>query len=173
MDEFSDLYYDPTPLREHMKDAQQEKENDEPSSSNAPQRQQHEAVNSPRITRTSSMQGGMNPQLAQAQMFGNPQAMASPRHGFPGATPGMGGPYGSMQAIPPAQFYGGGDVPVSPMQRGPGPGMSMNPAMAMGGGMTMNPAMGMGGMPPDSSLSPEVRRRVTRGMSLDEFGGMH
>lgn len=51
--------------------------------------------------------------------------------------------------------------------------MSMNPAMAMGGGMTMNPAMGMGGMPPDSSLSPEVRRRVTRGMSLDEFGGMH
>ena len=117
------------------------------------------------------MQGGMNPQMAQAQMFANPQSMASPRHGFPGGNQGMGGPYGSMQAIPPGQFYGG-DMPTSPM-RGPGPGMGVNPGMGMGGGIAMNPGMGMGGMPPDGSLSPEVRRRVTRGMSMDEFGGIH
>lgn len=85
----------------------------------------------------------------------------------------MGGPYGGMSGIPPAQFYGGGDVPASPMQRGPGPGMGLNPGMGMGAGMGMSPAMSMGGMAPDGSLSPEVRRRVTRGMSMDEFGGMH
>ena len=170
MDEFSDLYYDPSPLREHMKDTHNDPD-DGPSSSGL-SRQQHEAANSPRMLRTSSMQGGMNPQLAQAQMFNNPQSMASPRHGFPGGNPGMGAPFGGMQGIPPQQFYGS-DVPASPMQRGPGPGMGMSPGMGMGGGMAMNPAMTMGGMPPDGSLSPEVRRRVTRGMSMDEFGGMH
>ena len=88
----------------------------------------------------------------------------------------MGGPYGGMSGIPPAQFYGSGagdGMPASPMQRGPPPGMGMNPGMGMAPGMGMNPAMGMSGMPPDGSLSPEVRRRVTRGMSMDEFGGMH
>lgn len=85
----------------------------------------------------------------------------------------MGGPYGGIAPISPAQFYGGGGdgMPASPMQRGPAPGMGMNPGMGMAPGMGMNPAMGMGGMP-DGSLSPEVRRRVTRGMSMDEFN-MH
>ena len=111
----------------------------------------------------------MNPGISQAQLYGTSQAMASPRHfpnqGMPGGFGGMGGP------IPPAQFYGtGGDgMPASPMQRGPSMGMS--PGMGMPPGMGMSPGMGM--MPPDGSMSPEVRRRVTRGMSMDEFGNMH
>ncbi|KAH9945458.1 uncharacterized protein BXZ73DRAFT_38327 [Epithele typhae] len=166
VDVHSNLYYDPTPLREHMKD-----EEPPSSSSHPPQRQHPDTVSSSRMLRTGSMQGGMNPQLAQAQMYGGPQGMASPRHGFPpGGNQVMASPYGGMTGIPPGQFYGG-DVPPSPMSRGPG--MGMNPAMAgLGGGMVMNPGMGMGGMPPDGAMSPEVRRRVTRGMSMDEFG-MH
>lgn len=173
VDEYSDLYYDPTPLRGYLKDQQSD---DEPTLSNSSQRQQMDTVNSPRLTRTSSMTpGGMTPSISQAQLYGTPQAMASPRH-FPGGNQSMGGPYGGMSGIPPAQFYGSGagdGMPASPMQRGPPPGMGMNPGMGMAPGMGMNPAMGMSGMPPDGSLSPEVRRRVTRGMSMDEFGGMH
>ncbi|KAI1797135.1 hypothetical protein LXA43DRAFT_982857 [Ganoderma leucocontextum] len=170
VDEGSELYYDPTPLTGYLKDQQHP---DEPpaanSASHRQQQLQHDAINSPRIHRTSSIpQGGMTPALSQAQLYGTPQAMASPRH-FPGApggfVGGMGGP------IPPAQFYGtGGDgMPASPMQRAPGMGMS--PAMGMSPGMGMNPGMGM--MAPDGTMSPEVRRRVTRGMSMDEFGNMH
>ncbi|TFK94104.1 hypothetical protein K466DRAFT_593925 [Polyporus arcularius HHB13444] len=173
VDEYSDLYYDPTPLRNHLKD--QQNDSHEPSSSQFSQRHQADAVNTPRMTRTNSIPpGGMTPSMSQAQLYGTPQAMASPRH-FPGGNQGMGGPYGGMSGIPPAQFYGsaGGDgMPISPMQRGPPPGMGMNPGMGMAPGMGMNPAMGMG-LPPDGSMSPEIRRRVTRGMSMDEFGGMH
>ncbi|KAI0749360.1 hypothetical protein C8Q80DRAFT_1101027 [Daedaleopsis nitida] len=174
VDEYSNLYYDPTPLRGYLKDSQQN--DDEPSSSSGPSQRQHtDATNSPRLLRTSSIPpGGMTPGMSQAQLYGTPQGMASPRH-FPGGNQGMGGPYGGMAAIPPSQFYGpGGDgMPGSPMQRGPVPGMMGNPAMGMAPGMGMNPALGMGGMAADGSLSPEVRRRVTRGMSLDEFGSMH
>ncbi|KAI0649119.1 hypothetical protein C8Q79DRAFT_1007683 [Trametes meyenii] len=170
VDEHSELYYDPEPLQEYLKDAQA----DEPSSSRPSQRQQMDVVNSPRMPRGSMPPGGMTPSMSHAQLYGGPQQMASPRHPYPGPNQSMGGPYGGMAAIPPAQFYGGDAVPASPIQRGPGPGIAMNPGMGMGPpGMGMNPAMGMGGMAPDGSMSPEVRRRVTRGMSMDEFGNMH
>ncbi|KAI0787701.1 hypothetical protein C8Q74DRAFT_1196016 [Fomes fomentarius] len=169
VDEFSDLYYDPTPLREYLKDSQQN-DSDEPSSSSQPlHRQQPDSVNSPRMLRNNSIPpGGMTPSMSQAQLFNANQGMGSPRH-FPGGNQGMGGPYGGIAPISPAQFYGtgGGDgMPASPMQRGP-PGMGMSPGMGMGPGMVM------GGLMPDGSMSPEVRRRVTRGMSMDEFGNMH
>lgn len=175
VDEFSDLYYDPAPLREYLKDSQQN-DFDEPSSSSQPShRQQPDSVNSPRLLRTNSIPpGGMTPSMSQAQLFNPNQGMGSPRH-FPGGNQGMGGPYGGIAPISPAQFYGtgGGDgMPVSPMQRGP-PGMGMSPGLGMGPGMGMNPGMAMGGLQPDGSMSPEVRRRVTRGMSMDEFGNMH
>ncbi|PIL35592.1 hypothetical protein GSI_02320 [Ganoderma sinense ZZ0214-1] len=169
VDEGSELYYDPTPLNDYLKD-QQPNPDDLPAAAATPaaQRlQQQDSLNSPRIHRTGSLQQGA---LAQAQLYGTPQAMASPRH-FPGAP---GGGFGGMGGpIPPAQFYGtGGDgMPASPMQRAP-PGIGMNPAaMGMSPGMGMNPGMGM--MAPDGAMSPEVRRRVTRGMSMDEFGNMH
>ena len=169
MDEGSELYYDPTPLNDHLKD-QQPNPHEPPAaaaSSAAHRLQQQDSLNSPRIHRTGSLPQGA---MAQAQLYGSPQAMASPRH-FPGAP---GGGFGGMGGpIPPAQFYGtGGDgMPASPMQRAP-PGMGMNhAAMGMSPGMGMNPGMGM--MAPDGSMSPEVRRRVTRGMSMDEFGNMH
>ncbi|TBU48866.1 hypothetical protein BD309DRAFT_1015280 [Dichomitus squalens] len=169
VDEYSELYYDPTPLMGYIKE--QQASSDESSSANPPsQRQQQEAINSPRIHRTAS-QGHLNPGLSPAQLYGSPQAMASPRH-YPGANQGMPGGYGGMGGpIPPAQFYGtGGDgMPASPMQRGHS--MGMGPGMGMAPGMGMSPGMGM--MPPDGSMSPEVRRRVTRGMSMDEFGNMH
>ncbi|KAI0367753.1 hypothetical protein BV20DRAFT_1023743 [Pilatotrama ljubarskyi] len=171
VDEHSDLYYDPTPLLDYMKESQQNN-SDEPSSSKQSQRQQQDSVNSPRMQRGSMPPGAMTPSMTHSQLYGTPQQMASPRHPYPGPNQGMGGPYGGMAPIPPAQFYGGDGVPASPMQRSPGAGMGMNPGMGMGG-MGMNPAMGMGGMAPDGSLSPEVRRRVTRGMSMDEFGNMH
>ncbi|EIW57540.1 uncharacterized protein TRAVEDRAFT_48578 [Trametes versicolor FP-101664 SS1] len=173
VDERSELYYDPTPLLEYQKEYQQNN-SDEPSSSSRQsqrQQQQQDSVNSPRMHRGSMPPGGMTPSMSHSQLYGQQQQMASPRHPYPGPNQGMGGPYGGMAPIPPAQFYGGDGVPPSPISRGPGPGMGMSPGMGMGQGMGMNPGMGMGGM--DGSLSPEVRRRVTRGMSMDEFGNMH
>ncbi|KAI0635923.1 hypothetical protein C8Q77DRAFT_1100436 [Trametes polyzona] len=182
VDEYSELYYDPTPLLDYMKDSQQNTSDDQAASSSSKQRQQ-DSVNSPRMPRGSIPPGGMTPSMSHSQLYNTPQQMASPRHPYQAANQGMGGggggPYGGIAPIPPAQFYGGGGgggdgVPPSPIQRGPGPGMGMSPGMGMAQGMGMNPAaMGMGGMAPDGSLSPEVRRRVTRGMSMDEFGNMH
>ncbi|KAI0775205.1 hypothetical protein BD413DRAFT_471872 [Trametes elegans] len=174
VEEYSELYYDPSPLMEQLRETQQATSgSDEPSSSRSTQRQQQDSVNSPRMHRGSMPPGGMTPSMSHSQLYGTPQQMASPRHGFPGQNQGMGGPYGSMAPIPPSQFYGGDGVPQSPLQRRPGPGMGMNQGMGMVQGMGLNPAMGLGGIPPDGSLSPEVRRRVTRGMSMDEFGNMH
>ncbi|KAI9060642.1 hypothetical protein FKP32DRAFT_1656085 [Trametes sanguinea] len=171
VEEYSDLFYDPSPLMESLKESQQNSA-DEPSSSSKPSRQQQDSVNSPRMTRNSMPPGVMTPSMSHSQLYNTPQQMASPRHPYAGANQSMGGPYGGMGGIPPSQFYGGEGVPASPIQRGPGPGMGMNPGMGMAPGMGMNPAMGMGGMAPDGSMSPEVRRRVTRGMSMDEFGNM-
>ncbi|KAH9903029.1 hypothetical protein C8Q73DRAFT_661898 [Cubamyces lactineus] len=172
VDEHSELYYDPTPLMEYMKESQQNN-SDEPSASSSRPMQRQDSVNSPRMTRGSMPPGGMTPSMSHSQLYGTPQQMASPRHPYAGGNQGMGGgPYGGMGAIPPNQFYGGEGVPPSPIQRGPGPGMGMTPGMGMSPGMGMNPGM-MGGIAPDGSMSPEVRRRVTRGMSMDEFGNMH
>ncbi|KAH9850333.1 hypothetical protein C2E23DRAFT_887494 [Lenzites betulinus] len=165
VDQHSELYYDPTPLLDYKKESQQSHA-DEPSPSKQSQRQ--DSMNSPRMPRGSMPPGGMTPSMSHGQIYGT-QQMASPRHPYPGQNQAMGGPYGGMAPIPPAQFYGGDAVPPSPIQRGPGPGMGMNPGMGMG----MNPGMAMGGIAPDGSLSPEVRRRVTRGMSMDEFGNIH
>ncbi|KAI8980190.1 hypothetical protein BD414DRAFT_421190 [Trametes punicea] len=173
VDEYSDLYYDPSPLMESLKESQQNNaEESSSSSSKIPQRPQQDSVNSPRMTRSSMPPGTMTPSMSHNQLYGTPQQMASPRHPYPGANQGMGGPYGGMTPISPAQFYGGEGVPASPIQRGPVPGMGMSAGMGMVPGMGLNPAMGMGGMAPDGSMSPEVRRRVTRGMSMDEFGNM-
>ena len=55
--------------------------------------------------------------------------------------------------------------PASPLRMGGGMNMAMNMNM---GGMGMNM-----GMSADAMGSPDARRRVTRGMSGEDFGGIH
>lgn len=94
----------------------------------------------------------------------------------PGRMPGPfpGGPGGApFNAIPPNQFYANENV--SPMRMGPIGGMGamgMDHGHGMGhpmGGM----AMGGGGMPGmPINMTPDMGRRVTRGMVDDGFS-MH
>ncbi|KAF9648764.1 hypothetical protein BDM02DRAFT_2073680 [Thelephora ganbajun] len=78
------------------------------------------------------------------QMHGQMQSPNMPQHhpGMMGGFPG-GSPYGVQQQVPPDQFYGGS----SPMH--------------------LRPPQ-MGSVPQDHTMSPDIRRRVTRAMS-DEY----
>lgn len=182
MDEYSELYYNPTPLQTAVKAVTQE-DGDEPATpgpstnpshnSERQRQQQHhmqDFSNSPRPSRSSHLPPNIptagTPSHHPNQYFpGSPAAaMASPRHGYPGTPQGMSF---NGNGIPPTQFYGNSmdGSPASPMRMGGGMNMGMN--MGMGG-------MGMGmGMQPDAMGSPDVRRRMTRGMSGEDYGGMH
>lgn len=80
----------------------------------------------------------------------------------------------TANGIPPSQLYGGVDgASMSPMRMGMNPAASMNMGMNMGmGGMGMGVGMGMGRQP-EGMGSPDPRRRITRGMSAEDYGGMH
>lgn len=183
VDEYSELYYDPTPLREHEKEAKAE----EAESQQKTERQSMpppDVMASPQIRRGphSSSQG------SNAMVYAN-----SPRHASQ-IPPGM--PFNNMPPVPPAQFYGNGDMGgPSPMRMG-SMGVPMDPMGSMSAGMAAgmgNMAMGMGpmgnmgamGVPMGMGMgggmgmgSPDPRRgAMRRGMSMgmgdDGFGGLH
>lgn len=163
VDQFSNLYYDPTPLREHEKESKAITE----ASGKTDQR--------PPMPPPDHIALEASPQLRR-----NPSSMStgsgsmpfSPRHPGPYPPPqGMG--YNNMARVPPAQFYGNGDHGMPSPMRMPGMGMPMGDMGGMGG----MPMAGMGGMSPMGMGSPEVRRSMRRGMSMGEegfgMGGMH
>lgn len=187
VDEFSDLYYDPTPLREYEK----ENKTEEPEPQQKTERQSMpppELANSPQLRRGPHSSGSLSASMPYAN---------SPRHPSQ-LPPGM--PFSGMPPVPASQFYGNGDMgSPSPMRMG-GMGMPMDPMGGMGGGMggmggmsPMGNMGGMGGMPGMPGMggmggmgpmgggmgmaSPDLRRgAMRRGMSMsmdDGFGGLH
>lgn len=183
VDEYSELYYDPSPLREYEKEAKSEE-------ADAPQKLERQSMPPPEL----SPQMRRNPHSGQG-----PSTMSfnSPRH--PSQMPAN-MPFANISAVPPGQFYGNGDI-------GPGPspmrmsnmGMPVDPMGGMGGMGGMNPMAGLGGMgglpgmpgmggmggmagmgmPGSMGMaSPDLRRGMRpRGMSIgmgdDGFGGLH
>jgi len=157
VDERSDLFYDPSPLLEYQKEGQEEGDENGQSKDKdrlpIPMHEYNQGPGTPQSRRQIPLPAP------------GPNSMQfTPRH--PGSYP-QGIPLASMQAVSPAQFYGngGGDPGMqSPMRMG-GMGMQVD---QMGG-------MGMGGMGGMGMASPDVRRRMTRGMGMgdDGFGGMH
>ncbi|PSS19944.1 hypothetical protein PHLCEN_2v3117 [Hermanssonia centrifuga] len=149
VDEGSDLYYDPTPLREYEKEGRSAEENERNDRASMPPPNSLPNPDSPQLRRHPS-------HALQA-----PSMPYSPRHA-PQFSQGMSSPFGGMQPVPAAQFYGNGDMG---MRMGGMSGMHMD-GMGMGnmGGM----GIGMG--------SPEMRRGLMRRgpMGMDDgFGGMH
>lgn len=152
----SELFYDPSPLREHLK------EEEEPPSTS----KRHDASHPPSngLTRTPS-QAHMYSQQTPYGMNGGglPGGVSpSPRGGqFPGGNQ-------FNTPIPPNQFYGAGGgrdtMPGMGNMGGMGQvGVGGSPMMARGGGGGMNMGgMGMGmGMSMDGlGISPDIRRRM-------------
>lgn len=196
VEEYSELYYDPSALLAYQKDARASADGeDAPSTSTNNVRNDRQPQEVPSTPKNQS-QRMLNHHNAHTPLHNPPQYftgnvppnMASPRHPFPSPGPGMasqgmgghgmsgqsmgqGMNYGNMNMnmgpVSPAQFYGGGNPG---MAQGMG-GMGMNMPAGMGMGM----GMGMGG---DGMVlgmgSPDPRRRITRGMSAEDgFGGMH
>lgn len=178
MDEYSDLYYDSSPLREYEKESKSE-----------------ESEPLHKTERQSMPPPELSPQMRRGPHSGGqgPSSLSfnSPRHP---SQMSLGMPFANMGTVPPGQFYGNGDMGPgpSPMRMGamgmpvdPMSGMSgMSPMANMGGmgGMSGMPGMGgMGGMGMPGAMgmaSPELRRGMRpRGMSLgmsdDGFGGLH
>ena len=130
MDEFSDLYYDPTPLREYEKEGKSE--DTEQMKIERQSMPPPEIAGSPQIRRgpPSSTQGPSSMQFP-----------STPRHPSQ-IPPGMS--MHNMSPVSPAQFYGNGDMGgPSPMRMG-NMGVPMDPMM--GGLAGMNPMSNMGGM---------------------------
>ncbi|OBZ72088.1 hypothetical protein A0H81_07923 [Grifola frondosa] len=174
VDEFSELYYDPTPLRSSYQNESRSSNDDPPSAAN-PTPSSRDIPSTPRVHRTPVPHNtSLNTPTSQTQYYNAPPPLSSPRHAYPGVQSG----YGNMNPMPNAQFYGGGEGSAgSPMRPGMGmlpPGMGVNPGMGMGmGGMGMSMGMNMG-MGQEGGISPEMRRRMTRGMGMEDgFGGMH
>lgn len=156
VDEFSDLYFDPSPLREHEKEAKATAGQVEKAERLSMPPPEHIATDSPQMRRTHSNAGPLP---------------FSPRHQGSYPQPNMG--YNSMNRVPSTQFYGNGDHGApSPMRMG-SIGMPMGDIGGMGG-VAMG---GMGGMGSIGIGSPDVRRSMRRGMSMGEdgfgMGGVH
>lgn len=156
VDECSDLYYDPSPLREHEKEAKASGEEGEKLDRPSMPPPEQIATDSPQLRRTHSNVGPMP---------------FSPRHQGPFQPQNM--PYSNMARMPTAQFYGNGDHGVpSPIRMG-------NMGMPMGdmGGMGGMPMGNMSGMGPMGVPPPDVRRSMRRNISMGEesfgMGGMH
>ena len=140
VDKGSDLYYDSTPLT--GKESKPES-SDKDIQLNRPGQVPHTPPKPLPLDMRVQHPHAYQQQLGQ--MHGQ---MQSPNPNMPQHHPGMmggfpgGSPYGVQQHVPPDQFYGGG----SPMH--------------------MRPQQ-MGGVPQDHTMSPDIRRRVTRAMSDD------
>ncbi|KAH8099958.1 hypothetical protein BXZ70DRAFT_196022 [Cristinia sonorae] len=145
----SELYYDPSPLMEYLKEGREGEENGDQPNTEGQSQPPVDHQGTPQTRRSHGIPPppnhiGFSPQPSRGPF--------TPAH-IPGTFPG------GMPPMPSGQFYGNGGVPdqhmSSPMRMG---GMGL-PGDGMGG-------MGMG--------SPDVGRRLTRGMSMgDGFGGMH
>ncbi|TFY82187.1 hypothetical protein EWM64_g1825 [Hericium alpestre] len=94
VEEGSDLYYDPTPLLDYLKEGQ---------SDEGPSDAMHGVIPGTPLNR--AQHGNMGGQFSMNGMAGSP-VVASPRHAMGGPYPGGGQQFNS---IPPTQFYGGGD----------------------------------------------------------------
>ncbi|TFK40366.1 hypothetical protein BDQ12DRAFT_680829 [Crucibulum laeve] len=157
VDKYSDLYYDPTPLQEAVRKVTEEENPEERPEQH--QQQQHHSM-SPRHQTPHRERGDIHMSGVHSQM-GHGHDVSPQHHRHPMAPPGYypGSPGGMMRGPPgpgPGSFYDGSVG--SPMRMG----MGMEPSMAgmgMGGGM---PGMQM-------NVSPDMRRRVTRGMTEEGF----
>ncbi|KAL4249793.1 hypothetical protein ABKN59_007610 [Abortiporus biennis] len=167
VDERSDLYYDPSPLLEYLKDSQAE-ENDLNSTRDRPSVPPPDHLLSHHSGPNTPQQSRRNP-LPPSQQ--TPLMSFSPRH-----HPGQFGHAQHQQSMPLMNL---GPVPAAQFYAGPGGGgMSGMGAMGMdamsGHGMVHG---GMSGVPGGMGMgSPSVGRRMTRGMGMGDdpgFGGMH
>ncbi|KAH9917816.1 uncharacterized protein B0H18DRAFT_878832 [Fomitopsis serialis] len=188
VEEYSELYYDPSPLLEYQKEGKSPADGDggaSTSQSASNDRQMSDLPGTPKSQPSRTHNSSIAPHHVPQQFFANQGTpnMGSPRHPFPPSAQGMGPPgmgLGNMGgmgmgAVPPGQFYGNNaDSPMRMNNAGMAQtmgGMNMNMSgMGMGMGMHGGPDMGMGmGM-----NSPDPRRRMTRAMSgEDGFGPMH
>lgn len=192
VDKYSELYYDPTELQEAAK-SQLESENDEeqPQKQQPPPQMHTPHREPPRDFHLSNVHHSMGHQMhdvspqhhrqmnhhvSQQQhnypypntpMRGSMGPVPSPYPGTPG-----GPPFNQVQQQYQSQ-HGLGHDTGSPMRMGMG-GMNMG-GMDYGqqghmGGMGMPGGMGGGGMmPPGMNVSPDMRRRVTRGMAEEGY----
>lgn len=166
VDEGSDLYYDPSPLREYEKESRPgPEENTEKSErTSMPPPLNPSALDSPQLRRSHNPMPH-TPQQSHSMPFPSRHPGQYPQQGIPG-------PFNSPMPVTPGQFYGNGD-----------PGMRMASMGGMGGmgnmGMHMEGMGGMGGMPGMAMGmnmgSPDVRRMSRRGpMGMEDgFTGMH
>ena len=139
VDKGSDLFYDSTPLTgKESKPESSDRSEQQDRPGQVPHTPQRPHHLDTRLQHPHAYQQQLGPMHGQLQSPNLPQ-----HHPMMGGFPG-GSPYGMQQQVPPDQFYGGG----SPMY--------------------MRPPQ-MGNMPQDHhSMSPDIRRRVTRAMS-DEY----
>ena len=155
VDHDSDLYYDPTPLREYEKEAQQSPDTDRADRGSMPPPSHPSVMDSPQLRRPHMSHGPHTPQQQHSVPF-------SPRHPsqFQGASP-----FSHSMPVTPTQFYGNGEPGIRMGGMG-GMGMHMDGMAAMGGMQGMGMPMGMG--------SPGMARlrRGPMGME-DQFSGMH
>ncbi|KAJ3536451.1 hypothetical protein NM688_g6834 [Phlebia brevispora] len=147
VDEGSDLFYDPTPLREYEKEQKSSPEESADRSERASM-PPPSALESPQLRRS------INPIPHTPQQ--SHSAPFSPRHPSQFSQQGMPVAFSGMP-VTPNQFFGNGD-----------PGMRMGGMGSMGGmGIHMEGMGGMGGMPGMGMGmgmgSPDVRRMARRG----------
>ncbi|KAF7330536.1 hypothetical protein MVEN_02493300 [Mycena venus] len=144
VDEYSDLYYDSTPLFEAIK-KQAELENAEEQKQHQQAQQQHEQAKQAHLERAREREREHQLQLQNVQQMAmldhppSPQRQYSsgpyPGYGSPGMAPNMGNMRGP---------YAGGGAPFNP-GNGPQPGYYNNSPMG-GHGPPQSPARMMGGM---------------------------
>ncbi|KAF8206481.1 hypothetical protein K438DRAFT_477434 [Mycena galopus ATCC 62051] len=169
VDEYSDLYYDSTPLFEAVK-KQAELENAEELKQHRQAQEQHEQAKAAHLERAREREREHQLQLQNVQqmaMLDHPpspqrQYSSGPYPGY-GGSPGMPPNMGNMRGSP----YAGGGAPFNP-GNGPQPGYYNGPmgghggppqSRGMMGGMDSPMRMGMGmgggmmGMPPGPDLS--------------------
>jgi len=140
VDKGSDLYYNPAPLtgKEPRPESSDKGGEQLDRLGQVPHTPQKPHPLDTRLQHPHAYQQQFGPMHGQMQSPNMPQHHPGMMGGFPG-----GSPYGVQQQVPPDQFYGGG----SPMH--------------------LRPPQ-MGGIPQDHTMSPDIRRRVTRAMS-DEY----
>ncbi|EGN99262.1 hypothetical protein SERLA73DRAFT_182177 [Serpula lacrymans var. lacrymans S7.3] len=140
----SDLYYDPSPLLEYQKQQRAEEEAAAAASGRGSM-QPPEYLPGAHDNHPSPRM--MRSHSSNYQQYGHGAPMSpNVAHASPRHPGQMGGFSGAFNAIPPSQFYGPGET-ASPARMG----------------------LNREGM----SMSPDIRRRVTRGMVEDGYMGLH
>ncbi|KAJ7603772.1 hypothetical protein DFH06DRAFT_1021912 [Mycena polygramma] len=195
VDEYSDLYYDSTPLFEAIK-KQTDMENAEEQKQHQQQQQQHQQAQQAHRERERERERERDLHLQNVQQMNmvhespqRPYGSGQYGGGYP-SSPGMaqnmggnmrGGPYAGGGApfnpgnVPQPGFYnnspmGHGPPPQSPARMGMG-GMPMDSPMRMGMGGMGGGGMGMGGM--GMAPGPDLSHMgMQQGMGMNTRGGM-